>query len=131
MHPDLTAALAPVLADLSATCAVRLEVSDNDRGALVGPAVMVWSADGTGTGISIDSEESPVEQLVSVTDQVQEAAIEALWLAGRPVTWPQCPRHPDTHPLEPVVASSRGIWRCPRDDTPVDDIGTLTRRPAT
>ena len=125
MHPDLVAALAPVLADLAATCRVSLDVRDEDWGSPLGPAAMVWEPDDSGTGISIVSGEPVAEQVVSVADQVQEVAIEALWTERLPVTWPQCPLHPETHPLEAAVTEGPAIWRCPRSGTVVAHIGAL------
>jgi len=124
MHPDLVSALTPVLADLS-TCAVSLDVRDEDWGSPGGPAATVWEPDGSRTGISMLSGESAVEQIVSLADQLQEVAIEALWTERLPVTWPQCVLHPDTHPLEPAVEAGQAIWRCPQSSTVVAAIGSL------
>src|SRR5262245_43989557 len=43
------------------------------------------------------------QRIASVAGQVQEWAIEALWRAGRPATWPECPGHPNAHPLTATV----------------------------
>ena len=96
-----------------------------DWGSPLGPAAMVWASEEIGTGISIVSGESDAEQVVSVADQVQEVAIETLWMERLPVTWPQCPLHPDTHPLDPYLVQGRPVWRCPRSSTVVADIGSL------
>lgn len=125
MHPTLSAALAPVLADLSNTCRVTLRVQEEEWSLALGPSAMVWTPDGTGTGISIVLEDSVIDQVVSITDQVQEVVIEGLWLAGLPVTWPQCPDHPDTHPLEPTGLSDSAVWRCPASGSVIAELGKL------
>jgi hypothetical protein len=127
MDPALEAALALTLADLAATCAITLLVEDTPWSDL-GPSAMLWTTDRQdGTGISIMKDDTPAEQIVGLADQVQEAAIEALWMARLPVTWPQCPHHPDTHPLEPVLVSGAPTWRCPDDGGAIAAIGGLDR----
>lgn len=43
MHPALVAALAPVLADLSATCRVTLRIEDEQWSFALGPSAMAWT----------------------------------------------------------------------------------------
>jgi hypothetical protein len=63
-----------------------------------------------GTGVHVRAQESLVDRIVSVADRIQEVAIEALWFARLPVTWPECPLHPNSHPLAAVVVDSRPMW---------------------
>ncbi|MCU1430316.1 MAG: hypothetical protein JWL83_4316 [Actinomycetia bacterium] len=119
----LAAALAPVLKDLATTCAVVLEVRDAPW-ALPEPSAMIYDASGSGSGVSMRESDDLDQRVAAVADQVQEAAIEALWRAGLPVSWPPCLIHPDTHPLEPVVAE-RAVWRCPQTGRSLSAIGSL------
>lgn len=125
MHPELVAALAPVLRDLATSCSVTLEVRDEPW--LEGPVLsaMVWEPAGSGTGIYIDQGLPAVEQIVWVADQVQEVAIEALWFAGRQVSWPPCPTHPNSHPLDAALVSSRAVWRCRASGDVISEIGAF------
>jgi hypothetical protein len=40
-------------------------------------------------------------------------------------TWPECPTHPNTHPLEAALLSDRAVWRCPKNGEVIAEIGTL------
>jgi hypothetical protein len=90
-----------------------------------GPSAMVCEPDGSGSGISIVDGADPVEQIVDVTGRMQDLAIEALWSARRPVTWPPCPVHPNSHPLEVAVEAERAVWRCPRSRATIAEVGAL------
>ena len=54
-----------------------------------------------------------------------ERAVEALWQAGRPATWPECPEHPDAHPLTATLRDRRAAWTCPRTGHLISGIGHL------
>lgn len=86
---------------------------------------MLHDVDGTAQGVFAMAAESLAERMASVADQVQEWAVEALWRAGRPASWPECPEHPNSHPLEPVVQQDRAVWVCPKTRQLVGDIGRL------
>jgi hypothetical protein len=136
MDPRLARALAPVLRDLEATCDVTLELSDDwpeppVDSPLFRPwhrspelSVMVHEPSGSSTGISIEGGSLP-EQIAALADQLQDVAVETLWRAGLPASWPACPTHPRTHPLEAHVTLARAAWRCPRTFAVVADIGDL------
>lgn len=127
----LDAALAPVLRDLRAAGAIVPEVRHEaleDRGphyvcAIIGPAGQSLGSQGVWVAVG-----SPAAERVAwLAEQVQEWEVEALAAAGRPATWPECPEHPDSHPLEPVVsADGRASWRCPRSGVTVGAIGELS-----
>lgn len=52
-----------------------------------------------GTSISVRLADTPrAIGISSVADQVQEWAIEELWIRSA-TNWPPCPHHSDTHPL--------------------------------
>lgn len=123
-------ALAPVRLDLGAADgAVRLPtIEEQDWTGDPGrPSAMIWSADGTGRGVSVDRSASLAERVVSAADQLQEWMIEELW-GSSPTNWPPCPWHPDSHPLRATVRADDAWWSCPRDGTPVARIGTLPDR---
>jgi hypothetical protein len=69
--------------------------------------------------------ESLPERIASVTDQVQDWAVEELGSIGGPTNWPQCPQHPDSHPLAAVVREGRAVWHCPKTGPVVSEIGQL------
>jgi hypothetical protein len=126
----LDAAMAPVLRDLRAVGAIVPEVryeALEDRGpdcvcALIGPAGQSLGSQ----GIWVAAGSSPAEQVAGLAEQVQEWEVEALAAAGMPATWPECPEHPDSHPLQPVVShDGRASWRCPRRGLTVGAIGEL------
>jgi hypothetical protein len=127
LQPELASAIAPVLRDVAATSGVELDVRDEPWGYDAGPSAMVWEPSGSGTGISLCDWDPAADRIASLADQVQEVVIEALWHAGRPVTWPQCSFHPDSHPLEAIVVQSQAVWRCPKSSQGVVEIGALGR----
>ncbi|BCW34048.1 hypothetical protein StoSoilA2_01040 [Arthrobacter sp. StoSoilA2] len=87
-------------------------------------SVMIYSArDSTGRGISVLAELSRAGQLASVADQIQEWVIEENRATCS--NWPQCPQHPNNHPLTPRVVSDQGVWTCPASNRPVAAIGEL------
>jgi hypothetical protein len=126
VDPTLSEALAPVLRDLGNSGSLMPEVRDEQWAGLPGQVTaMLHSADGTGQGVSAMAAEPLPQRIASVADQVQEWAVEALWQAGRPATWPECPRHPDSHPLMAVVREGRAVWICPSTGDLVSDVGRL------
>ena len=126
MDPALSEALAPVLHDLGTFGAPVPDVRDNQWSDFPGQVTaMLHDVDGTAQGVFAMAAESLAERMASVADQVQEWAVEALWRAGRPASWPECPEHPNSHPLEPVVQQDRAVWVCPKTRHLVGDIGRL------
>jgi hypothetical protein len=65
------------------------------------------------------------DRLVHVADQVQEVVLEELWQLGLPATWPECPEHPASHPLTPVLTSAGPSWQCPKSRNTIAMIGEL------
>jgi hypothetical protein len=120
--------IAPVLRDIQASGAIlptmREETQDGVDGEWI--SVMLWSPDGTGMGVFIPTEPTAADQVVRLAEQVQEWEIEELASAGRSATWPECPEHPNSHPLEPVAADrNRAAWRCPRSGHVISQVGAL------
>jgi hypothetical protein len=123
----LSEALAPVLRDLGTCGAPVPDVRDKqwpDFPAQV--TAMLHDTDGTAQGVFAMAAESLPQRIASVADQVQEWAVEALWRAGRPATWPECPEHPNSHPLTAAVQEDRAVWICPRTGHLVNVIGRLS-----
>ena len=62
-----------------------------------------------------------VDRLTDVADAVQDWAVEELWSRRESAVWPQCPTHPDSHPLR----AQRGAWHCPTTGQRIAAIGEL------
>ena len=120
----IQAAIAPVLRDLQASGAIVPEVhyeGHPERG-----RVGAWFFSGGDPLLDYPA----AERVVRLAGQVQEWEIEQLAKAGRSATWPECPEHPDSHPLEPDVNDEDvPVWYCPRSKDVICDIGALASRP--
>jgi hypothetical protein len=124
MHPELAAALTPVLRDLDETAGIRPDVRDESW--VDDPrqtSAMLFGPDGTGMGIRVRLGDPPAAQVAEVADQVQEWAVEALWSLGRSTSWPPCPEHPDRHPLAAVARAGRAVWTCPVSGAEAGPVG--------
>lgn len=120
-------AAAPVLRDIAASGAIGLDLREEARADRGDEIVCAWlsGADGiTGVDISVSLGSSATERVAELAEQLQEWEVEALWAAGRSATWPECPEHPNSHPLEPAVADGP-VWRCPRSGDVICAIGAL------
>jgi hypothetical protein len=128
---DVSEALALVMRDLAATRAVLPEVDEIRWSGLADrDTVMLRGLDGSGQGVwALDGDEFAV-QVASVADQVQEWTVEELSARGRPATWPECPVHPNAHPLSALVRDRRAVWVCPTSGVLVGEVGGLPARPA-
>ncbi|MGA2831110.1 MAG: hypothetical protein ABSF03_33925 [Streptosporangiaceae bacterium] len=126
MDSALSEALMPVLRDLGTYGALTPDIRDKQWSDFPGQVTaMLHDTDGTAQGVFAMAAEALPQRVASVADQVQEWAVEALWRAGRPATWPECPGHPHSHPLMAVVREGRAAWICPRTGHLVSDIGRL------
>lgn len=124
-------AMAPVLRDLETSGAIRPTIYEETHDGVADEfvCVMLWSSDGTGMGVFIPAEPTAAEQLARLAEQVQEWEIEELAAVGRSATWPECPEHPDSHPLQPVADDgNRAVWRCPRSGQLISQVGALGRQ---
>ena len=121
----MRAALAPVLADVHSTGAPEPRVnglSVDDPGCC---GVMLWGADGSGSGVIISRADPPGQRTVAATEQVQDWVIEELWRGGS--NWPPCPQHPASHPMRPVAdEGGEAWWSCPAEGELVARVGSLT-----
>lgn len=119
---------APVLRDLAATQAIMLDIQEEahqDQGPSVVCAWVRSSNGKTGTGISISLAVPPAQQVAELAEQLQELELEELSAAGRSATWPECPEHPDSHPLEASVRNYTAMWLCPRSRNAICAIGGI------
>ncbi|MGV9884693.1 hypothetical protein [Streptomyces sp. NPDC003006] len=127
MHTELAAVFDPVLRDLWATCAVRPVVRE-ERDDQIGELVMLYGPDGSGAGLVARVGAGVAERMADFADQAQDWAVEALCAQSRPAVWPECPAHPDSHPLAAgVVKGVEGVavWSCPRSGRVVAPVGEL------
>ena len=128
MERELAEALAPVLRDLADSDSVIPEVRDDQWSTFEGQATaMLFSPSGCGQGVSATADEPLVQRIAWAADQVQEWAVEELCSIGRPTNWPQCPQHPDSHPLSAVVREDRAVWCCPKTGYLATEVGELGR----
>jgi hypothetical protein len=126
MDQVLAEALAPVLRDLANSGSVVPDVRDDQRSDFEGRATaMLLSPGGWYQGVFAMTGEPLPQRIASVADQVQEWAVEELCSVARPTNWPQCPQHPESHPLSAVVWEGRAVWSCPRTGYEAAEIGKL------
>jgi hypothetical protein len=101
MDERLAEALAPVLRDARATVGVTPEVVDQPWSDFPGRLSALLRTPDATWGIAVMAGGSPAQRVVEAADAVQVWVIEQLWRQGYGAAWPQCPEHPDTHPLAP------------------------------
>jgi hypothetical protein len=125
MEPELLQAWEIVARDLNTPEAIYPYLSPSDWGfrEVQATAGVSWE-DGRGSGISVPRDEPLADRVVYLADQFQESEVEALWYAGRPAVWPHCPKHPDTHPLNPRLRDGLAVWVCGESDV-IAPIGAL------
>jgi hypothetical protein len=115
-----------VLRDLGTYGALVPDVRDKQWPDFPGQVTaMLHDTDGTAHGVFAMAAESLPQRIASVADQVQDWAVEALWHAGRPATWPECPEHPNSHPLTAAIQQDRVVWICLRTRHLVNEVGQL------
>lgn len=116
----------PVFADIASSDNITPDVinkSWNKDPSTV--SAFVGKVDISYQGISFRLDQPDAERLVDLARQVQEWEIEALWLSGKSVTWPNCPIHPATHPLIPALGKVHAEWHCPSTGDLIARIGAL------
>ena len=125
-------ATAAVLHDLEASGAIVPEIlyqssGDNSGDGRAGVTTDIGRDGGHGGNVWIPTEEcSSAEQVWWAATALQEWEIHELWEEGRPATWPECPQHPSTHPLEPDTdGTDTAVWRCPSTQQAICAIGAL------
>ena len=134
---EFRATLAAVLADLRATGAILPDIREEAHGDQGPDVVSAWlqSPPGRGSaggmGIRVLLSEPPAERLADLADQIQEWEVEELSAAGRPATWPECQRHPGTHPPPAQSTGRPGRVVLPKTGQVISPIGALGNCPMT
>jgi len=127
MGAVLDEVLAPILRDLTATGGPVARVDWHQWAEPSRDSAPLYGVDGAGVGVAVTLEAQRQAQLVELADQVPEWAVEALWHQQRPATWPNCPRHPNSHPLTVRQVDERAAWVCGPDDVVIASVGALGR----
>ena len=120
--------LAPVLRDIQASGAVLPVIRDETRDPVGDDfvSVMMWSSDGTGMGVHVPTQDTAAARVARLAEQVQEWEIEELAAVGRSATWPECPDHPNSHPLQPGLSDQdTAVWCCPRSGRVISQVGAF------
>jgi hypothetical protein len=114
---QLHANVAPVLRDIGAAGAIMPEIREEAHEDLGPDVVSAWiqGPDGTGAGLRVDMALPAADRLADIAEQFQEWEVEELATAGRSATWPECPEHPNSHPLSPEVRDDAAVWVCPKN----------------
>lgn len=114
----------PVLHDL-AVVGLRPRLAADRPGDAGEQRAMTWWPDGAGYGVWVHVDEAFEACVARLADQLQDAAVETLPGLGRPAVWPECPDHPDRHPLQALCVDGAAAWVCPREGRVVARIGEL------
>lgn len=124
---QLYAELDPVLHDIRVTGAIIPDIREEAHGELEGTiSAFVGSPFGSsGMGINVRVELPQAERLADLADQVQEWEVEELPGQGKSSSWPECPDHPNSHPLSPITRDGQAVWTCPRNGRRIAAIGEL------
>jgi hypothetical protein len=125
---ELRASLEPVLRDMRASGAIVPDVREEAHDDLGPDYVYAWIRHPESVGsqsIHVQVSLPPAERIADLADQVQEWEVEELAAAGRPATWPECPEHPDSHPLAPQARGDQAAWTCPVSGHVISVIGAL------
>lgn len=122
---ELRVHLEPVLRDLRSAAAILpdvLEQTSEDLDNVI--SARIGSSDHA-RGIRVPLYSDSGQRLAGLADQVQEWEIESLAAARRPAVWPECPRHPNSHPLSAQVRDDAAVWLCPKTGDLIAPIGAL------
>jgi len=125
---EIRANLEPILRDMRNSGPIVPDVREEAHDDLGPEYVHAWIElpESTGAqGIRVQVSLPPPERLADLADQLQEWEIEELAGAGRAATWPECPEHPDSHPLAPQARGNQAVWCCPLSGQVISGIGAL------
>ena len=73
--------------------------------------------------LSVPAEANLADRVAALADQVQDFVVEDLPRQNRSTAWPECPDHPNRHPLGAGVEGDHAVWRCPTTGSVVREIG--------
>ena len=123
----LEAARSAVLADLGDLVPDRVKVEEAE--VTYGPCVVVFAAGARPTHMhnwEPNEWDTKADALRHLADQAQEVVIEAVRTAtGDARPWPECPEHPDHHPMKAREVDGEAVWMCPRQERTRIPIGRL------
>lgn len=125
---ELRASLEPVLHDVRVSGAIIPDIREEAHDDLGPDYVYAWIShpESVGSqGIHVQVSLSPAERIAELADQLQEWEVEELAAVGRPATWPECPEHPNSHPLAPQAHGDQAVWCCPASGNVIGVIGEL------
>jgi hypothetical protein len=127
--PELNAALDPVLRDLDGV-GLRPRIEPYQWSSSPGQlTAMSWWPTGDGAGIWVMANDSLEQRVAMLAEQIQDVAVGTLPSIGRPAVWPECPDHPDSHPLQARYDGTAAVWACPRTGRRITEIGHLGTAP--
>ena len=130
---ELRADLEPILRDMRSSGAIVPDVFEEAHDDLGPDYMCAWIQPPEGAGPQHAGSQSihvqvsiPVpDRLADLADQLQDWEVEELAAAGRSATWPECPQHPDSHPLAPQAHGDQAAWCCPASGQVISVIGAL------
>lgn len=125
MPVELADALDLVLHDLG-PLAMHLRFEPDDQAGPEYDGIVVKFPDGGGAGIYVPTGDQAAQRLAWIADELQDVVVEWLPELGLPAVWPECPDHPDSHPLRVSDDQGTAVWICPRTGDRVGAIGHLT-----
>ena len=145
VRPETAAVLGPILRDWDSS-GIDYWVQEDWAPSPYDPysaaaVAMVWTPDGSGTGVLIGAPGDPVTALMvlAAAEALHDAVVDDRLLGT--TTWPPCPMHPGTHPLTPrrqelgrvhaqeldqaLYSDVEVVWACSRSDEVVCRVGEL------
>ncbi|BCW60278.1 MULTISPECIES: hypothetical protein [Micrococcaceae] len=130
MEPKIVEIINRVLRDVNSSGLTepRVEVVAWDEDPQAISAMIYSTRDSTGQGVSVRANIPGADQLASMADQVQEWVIEEN--SHTTSNWPQCPWHPNNHPMAAQLVGDQAVWACPVLRTPAAIIGELPEKGA-
>jgi len=122
----LSEALAPVLRDLASSGALLPDIRDEQWSGFDGQVTaMLYGPDDSGQGVFVMAGSRCRRESRRSRARSRKWAIEARWHADKSASWPECPEHPRSHPLAPVLCEDRPVWTCPRTGHLICGVGQL------
>lgn len=133
MRAETNALLGAIVTDLT-TSGYPVSVEEDHHPSPYAPqsaasVAMVWFPDGSGNGVLVSAPGEPVsvDEVCAAAHALQDGIVDAgFYATGTATIWPQCPRHPGTHPLTPRTQDGEVVvWACLRTGEVVCRLGEL------